>query len=89
MRLKTAKFTAEDEALFDEFLAEKQKAAELSKHDDRRKAIGKELVAKMGEFTHARFPSGRVIERVAKKRQIAAKAAYEQSWDEIHEVQMP
>lgn len=89
MQFKTAKLTKDDQKLYDDYLREKELAKGASTHDEARKKHQNQLVKNIGEFTHGRLPDGRVIQIIPKSRPIAAKAAYEQKWVELHEVQLP
>lgn len=84
MSTKLKRLNADAAALFDTYQSENQLAKDGRKHEDAARDAKKSFLAVMGDATRARLPDGRTIIRLTKTRQMPAKDASTQEWDELH-----
>ena len=76
---------ADAQRAFDVYEREKAKAAKAYAADAKAKDAKATVIAAMGDSRIARLPDGRLIQRLPRSRNMPAKGAHVQSWEELLE----
>jgi hypothetical protein len=71
---------------FDAFLRESAKAKKGYQAGEKAKEHKTNVIDLMGDARLARLPDGRLIQRIPKSRNMPAKGAHVQQWEELSEV---
>lgn len=81
--LPPKRMNADAAALFDTYQTENEAAREGRRHDNAARSAKTAFLKIMGDATRARLPDGRIVLRIPKSREMPAKDASTQQWDEL------